>query len=204
MKLQDNIAEAVSRTVENDVKLVHFYKEYDNEHKKTQERVELQLETFLENLEQYDVQPYMIKDIDLSKLISMSYRLMIDSLRAVKRAYDRRIRSRLIWVIVLVERYKQVPKKYQTVKGIKNLLLLFKTLYTNLVDKDIRLSTLIEDDLVLKIKQLSTQTASIFDDAMRDLIDSEETVENTKNTLESSKKEKASSSDDLLDRFFVK
>ena len=46
-----------------------------------------------------------------------------------------------------------------------------------------------EDDLVLKIKQLSTQTASIFDEAMRDLIDSDESIENTKEATEGAKKE---------------
>lgn len=204
MRLQDNIAEAVSQTVANDVKLVHFYKEYDKEHKKTQEMVELQLESFLDSLDQYDQQPYLTKDLDLSKLINISYQMMINALRAVKRAYDRRIRERLIWVIVLVERYKQVPRKYQSIKGIKNLLLLFKTLYTHLVDKDIRLSGLIEDDLVLKIKQLSTQTASIFDEAMRDLIDSDESVENTRQATEGAKNERNSSNDDLLERYFIK
>ena len=201
MRLSEGMADSISRSIDGNVKLVHFFREYDQENKKTQEMVEQQLENFLIDLDKYEDQPFLMKDQDLSKLINISYRLMVNALRAAKRGFDSRLRGRLIWVIVLLERYKQVPKRYQSIRGIKNLLLLFKTLYTYLIDKHIRLTTLIEDDLVLKIKQLSTQTASVFDDAMRDLVDSEESVDSTKALVEKSKKDKKG--EDLLEQYFV-
>jgi hypothetical protein len=203
MPLKDGVAEAVAHVVDSDVKLVHFFKEYDTENKKMQEMVELQLENFLIGLGEYERKPYEMDNVDLSSLINVSYQLMINALRAAKRGYDNKIRQRMIWVIVLVERYKQVPKRWQSVRGIKNLLLLFKSLYTHLIDKHIRLTTLIEDDLVLNIKKLSTQTASIFDEAMRDLVDSEESVDGAKAATDKAKQE-TSASEDILDQYFLK
>ena len=201
-KLTDATAEAVAKAIDNNAKMIHFFKEYDEENKEKQQQVEQQLENFLLGLEELENNPDPDVKVSISEVINLGYRHMIDALRAVKRGYDNKVRNKLIWIIVLTERYKQVRAKYQTIRGFKNLLLLFKTLYTYLIDKHIRLTSLLQDELVMKIKEMSTQTGAIFDQAMRGLIDSEQTVESAKGMVEKSKEMKQE--EDLLSSYFFK
>ena len=58
MRLSEGMADSISRSIDGNVKLVHFFREYDQENKKTQEMVEQQLENFLIDLDMYEEQPF--------------------------------------------------------------------------------------------------------------------------------------------------
>ena len=203
-RLPDNVAESVSRAVDGNVKLVHFFQKYDEANQKKQDEVEEKLEECIQKLEDAEKSPRMLPGEELQEIVSISYHEMINAFRAAKRAFSRPVREKLKKVIMMFDRLKSVKRKYQKPRGFKNLIMLFKVLYTSLIDKHIQLTAMIEDDLVLNIKRLSTQTATIFDDAMRGLIDSEEGVEGAKGIVEQATDKNAGKdpTDKLLDQYF--
>jgi len=158
------MAEAVARSLENDVKLVQFFERYDKENKGIQDDVETELETILDNFNDPSV-----TTIDYGLTLKVMYK----ALRATKRARHFNLRLRMKMLINLVKRFQLMDQEVVTKEAVKKLVQMFINIYTFLIDDHIRYTSQLEDSLIFAMPQGMSETAMAYNDSIRNVTDTE-------------------------------
>lgn len=168
------MAEAISRSLENNVKLVQFFERYDKENKKLQEETERGLEEIVDNLNDPSVSAF-----DYGLTLTLMYK----ALRATKRARHRNLRTRMMMLINLVKRFQLMDEDVVTKTAIKKLVQLFINIYTFMIDDHVRNTTALEDSIIFAVKTGSSETAMAWNDTMSNVVDTENTKEQLLNEV---------------------